>query len=191
MKKLLFALGLLMLHLTCNAQTISLETYSTEYVAGKKSVFEDDIEEVKDINNSLDKFVGNWNYTSDTGTLYEFRITKDFQDHDFFKKEGLSIRYKITDSSGNIIENTFNISGNTDSLIIHGDYFLNNTYVLLYGGRKSFCGQFGQIFITLTTPDQNTLDVDFDPEVYVDRKRCPTGYVGQILPENGVSFIRQ
>ena len=177
----------------CKAQVISLEEYSSEYTTGNKDLFDDDIKEIRDFNNILNKYVGTWKYTSNNGTKYELKIKKGITSGSFIThKDVLFVRYKIIDATGKTIENTLNVNDNNNSLIIEGEHLLETTYVLLYGGRKVNCGQFGEVFMTVLPENPTNMIFEFIPEVNLIQSRCPSFKAAkQVLPIEKVHFTKQ
>ena len=179
--------------ISCSSKIISLETHSNDYVWGEKSLFEDDIKEIRDSNNTLNKYIGIWKYTSNNGTNYELKINKGTTSGSFIThKDVLFVRYKIIDATGKTIENTLNILDDESSLIIKGSSFLHTTYTLLYGGRESNCGQFGTIFMTVLPENPTNMIFKFIPEVNLTQSRCPSFKAAkQVLPVEKVHFTKQ
>lgn len=134
---------ILLIILSCKSKIIKVENFEN---------YNSDLPDgayIKDVNNVLDKYVGTWKGVFE-GNNYEFRIIKKTEDNlDLkYKEDLLLMRYKITDSSGNIIENTLSLPDN-DVLVVSGIHLTESGgYLLNYVGRDD-CGQNGDIYISV------------------------------------------
>jgi len=183
MKKIIFILATLFITFSCKAQVIAVEdfeNYNQELTEGTH---------VKDVNNLLDKYVGTWRGIYNNKN-YEFRIVKytRISSNRNLKFDKLLMRYKITDSSNNVIENTL-ILPNTSNFIIRGSYLSNKgSYVLNYVGFND-CGQNGTIFISIYDINNTKMKLylEVDGEMGLD---CITG-AEQILPTDWIDLTKQ
>ncbi|QTD36295.1 hypothetical protein JL193_08965 [Polaribacter batillariae] len=187
MKKLNIILVFTLLSLSCKAQHIIPVEKVVEYRNTNEGLLGDkDYVYVKDINNLLDKFVGTWKGIYESKN-YEFEIIKITDDRGEVKEDMLLMRYKITDASGNLIENTLNLP-NDNMYVIRGEYLAKTgSYVLDYMGKKGECGQNGTIFIS-ANGNKMDLFLSVDGEIYPE---CTAGGSDQVLPVNGIELIKQ
>src|SRR5690606_10439727 len=112
----------------------------------------------KDVNNLFDKYLGTWVGTYNNKN-YEFVVSKYTESFLGITKDRLIIKYKITDSNGNVIINTLNVP-HDDMLVIEGNYLDENgeTYHLDYAGENFVCGQNGYVLIAVVN---NGLKMNF------------------------------
>ncbi|MDA9339701.1 hypothetical protein N9Q68_01885 [Polaribacter sp.] len=187
MKNIGIVLMVLLTTLSCRAQIIAVEDFEN---------YNQDLEDgayIKDINNVLDKYVGTWKGTY-SGKNYEFKVIKVTKDNVNlkYKHDKLLMRYKITDSSNNIIVNTLDLP-NGDIYIVRGSYLRNDGggYVLDYQGLDAECGQNGTIYISVSDATNEIMKLGFlvDGEMGLD---CTAGGTAQVLPTtSGLELIKQ
>ncbi|MGY5352467.1 hypothetical protein ACXGQW_07875 [Wenyingzhuangia sp. IMCC45533] len=181
--------------------TVSLIGVSNSYcqcIIPLEELYNSDIEEedncyVKDINHLLDTYVGSWKGTFGDNKLF-VNIQKETINTDEFRIDILVLRYKITNASNNITENTFGIP-RTSKLICEGDYFTkdNTWYLFGYKGRSSSCGQSGEIFVRYKNQDPTKLYFFLSPNApwASDPNYCSTGIENQILPTKLTILVKQ
>src|SRR5690606_7232918 len=138
MKKTLFFAVLTAICFSCKSQILPVENVM-HYVLQEKGIPEH-ITYVKDVNNLFDEFLGVWTNQYD-GKTYQFQINK-FTDtlFDGTLNDILLLRYKITDSNFQIIENTLLVP-NESVRVIFGRYLLDDgeSYLLTYLGPNTNC----------------------------------------------------
>lgn len=180
MKKIIILIIIALISINCKSQIIAVENFES---------YNQELEDgahIKDINNVLNKYEGTWEGTYDDKN-FEFVVQKVTQNNiDLnYKHDLLVMRYKITDSNGNIIES--NLTPNIDVPEIEGKY-LSNTgtyYVMSYDGRDFVCGQSGDIFIeTINNNTQMKLYLVPRSDL-MSTKDCPNGEAAQIMPVEG------
>lgn len=188
MKKIII-LVIFISNLSCKAQTMVLENI----IPIEQQVFDknNEIEVIentyyKDVNDLFNKYVGVWT-GNHLGNHFIFNVSKITYNSSrrSFKVDKLIIKYKITDSSGNILANTLDVSDN-DLSVITGDYLDENgeTYHLDYMGENFVCGQNGYILIAVV---DGGLKMNFSYSIRGETtSACTTGPAQQILP----SFIQ-
>lgn len=165
----------------CYAQNIIPVEKVVDYIDNPDLGLKDDgVTEVRDINNKLTPFVGVWKGVYENNN-YEFRVVKKTEDDGELKEDILLMRYKITNASGAVIENTLSLPDN-DVLIINGYYLSRNgSYVLSYVGRDD-CGQNGSIYISTYGINNSRMrfglyvEGGFDPENCVEEAQ-------QVIPK--------
>jgi hypothetical protein len=183
MKNIIFIIFCFLAIVSCKAQIIAVEgfeDYPNELPDGAY---------IKDVNNVLNKFVGTWKGTYNNKN-YEFEVTKYTRISEIrpLKFDKLLIRYKIIDTSGNIVVNTLNVS-NDDKYIIRGSYLAKSgSYVLSYVGLNAKCGQNGSVFINAYNTDKMELFLQVNGEMY---QECTTGAVEQVLPTDWIDLTKQ
>jgi len=146
MKKIIIILVISLSVYNCKAQVISLEEANTYFLSEDEGL-PDHVTGVKDINNTLDEFLGVW--TLDYNNKhYELTITKFESMLVDIPNDILLIKHKITDNNGVVLDDT-TILPNKSPLIMKGRFFLsdNETYLVSYFGSNSKCGQFGDVII--------------------------------------------
>ncbi|MCY0977138.1 hypothetical protein PGH12_01530 [Chryseobacterium wangxinyae] len=169
MKKII-TLTILLLFITCKAQIYPLKTDYSEVPINSY---------LKDINNELDLFVGN--YTSQfQGRNISINISKII--HHFFDgsqykyyQDILSLKYTVSNSSGTILQSTENLVFPSNQLqhTIYSQWVENNgnTLLLYYGGTNCGIG-WGQIKLKYINPTQ--ISWDYEPNSTVVGDNCPT-----------------
>ncbi|QMU65980.1 MAG: hypothetical protein GKR88_17985 [Flavobacteriaceae bacterium] len=185
MKKIIFILTSVFITYSCKAQIIAVEDFENYNQELPDNAY------IKDINNILDKYVGTWKGIYDSKS-YEFKVIKVTENNTDlkYKEDLLLMRYKITDSSNNVIESTLNLS-DTSNFIIRGNYLSNRgSYVLNYIGLNDECGQNGTIFISIydTNNTKMKLYLEVDGEMGLD---CTSGGVEQVLPTDWIDLTKQ
>lgn len=187
MKKLNIILVFTLLSLSCKAQHIIPVEKAVEYRNTNEGLMGDkDYVYVKDINNLLVKFVGTWKGIYESKN-YEFKVVKVTEDDGELREDMLLMRYKITDASGNTIENTLNLP-NDNMYVIRGSYLAKTgSYVLDYMGKKGECGQNGTIFMS-ANGNKMDLFLSVSGEIYPE---CTNQTAEQILPVNGIELTKQ
>lgn len=107
-----------------------------------------DYSSIKDTNNRLDKFVGTWKGTYTDGRIYEFHFIKklDFSLYEGKPWDMIIGKILVKDNTGNILENSINVSD--DSTHLNGYSFDKNLkgYKLYYSGNAD-CNDKGFVYI--------------------------------------------
>ena len=189
--KNIFIIGFLILTiLSCKAQNILPVEELVNYL-GTNGGIPRNITYVKDVNNLLNKFTGTWkgNYNNLNYEFSVFKITRTSNLRPLTYDE-LIIKYKITDSLGNVIEDTTTLL-NDSVYVIKGRYLAKTgSYVLNYIGRDSNCGQNGNIFMGVLSGTRGTKMQLF---LYPDGKTsdCTKQGETQILPTEVITLTKQ
>jgi hypothetical protein len=157
----------------------------------KNDAIPDGPKSYKDVNNVLLRFAGTWKGDYDN-KKYEIRIqrvTKPFFDAE---EDVLIMRYKITTSSGALIEETLSIVNNND-VRISGDYLQNKTYIFTYQGPDWDCGQSGDIYIgTGFDANPNKMGLYLMPDyILLSTTNCPNGRASMPFPEERMWLYKQ
>ncbi len=188
MKKILIVALLMLGTYSCKAQQIiaveDFNDYQKELPDGAY---------IKDVNNVLGKYVGVWKGVHNS-ISYEFRIKKYTENNTSlkYKEDTLIMRYKIVDSSGNVIEDTTGLS-DSNKLVVKGSYVAKSGgYVLYYQGRESDCGQKGNIYISAYGSNLSKLQLFLIVENDTLGDNCGNGDTKQIIPiDDNITFVKQ
>ena len=131
---------------------------------------------LEDVNNVLDKFIGTW-----TGAYNNLNYTFIISDKDILSINGvrrdiLRMRFKITDTSGNILEDTTNLPDDSPYTSF-GKYIdtSGQSYHLTYIGQRSDCGHGGEFIISVghnNNPNLMQLYIVVRGESF-NAERCP------------------
>lgn len=192
MKKLVSLGCLLMIAMSCRAQTIVPVEKTIDYVIAQNGIPEETY--LKDVNNLRDKYVGTWKGTYE-GKNYTFFVTKYTYKFSNVTHDTLLIRYLITTSNGAVIEDTRSLP-DTSPNIIEGDHFNKGAthYMLNYFGKNSGCGQKGTVFIWMKKNTANTeMSLTMMPEKFLmTEDSCPGLILAeQLLPVNAMTLTKQ
>jgi len=105
---------------------------------------------VKDINNSLNKYIGTWKGSFE-GKTYEFNFIKKENIGEAKKWDRLIGKLKITNTSGVVEFNNSNSSGSGAEKDFWGINFQKDlkVYVLKFFGGKLGCIDYGYIYLRL------------------------------------------
>ncbi len=190
MKKILILGFIILLNLSCKAQTILPLEEVAKYLDSGNGIPKN-ITYIKDVNNILDKYLGTWKGTYNSRN-YEFIITKYTSNYKNLLEDKLLMRYVISDSNGTIIEDTRALP-DTSSYVIKGDYWEKSSYFLYYMGKESLCGQKGGIIIDIQ-PNSNDSKIRLffmEQQEILSLKDCPNGNAIQIMPVNDLILTKQ
>ncbi|RPD94041.1 hypothetical protein EGM88_12675 [Aureibaculum marinum] len=189
---LIIIVSLSLTTLSCKAQQIIPVENAVNYRNSEGGLMGDkDYVYVKDVNNLLNKFVGTWQGIYDNKT-FEFNVVKITEDDGELKEDKLIMRYKITDSESNVIEDVTSLP-NDDTLVMNGGYIAKSgSYVFYYQGKNSDCGQNGDVFISVygTNHTKMKLFLQVSGEIWSGAD-CPDTPIPQILPTEQMELIKQ
>lgn len=144
------------LTISCRGQIVSLETVAQCMYASNPQPCPT-FNYAKDINNSLNKYVGTWK-GSKNGKMYEFNFIKKEYAGDYgIKKDFLVGRLQVKDTNGNIIYNTLNETDDKKTFF-SGFNFQSDlkAYVMNFSGPTAGCNEFGSVYLVIkpATPNQ-------------------------------------
>lgn len=190
MKKISLLIITAVITLSCSAQILPLENYKSYIDAGNG--IPDNITHIKDVNNALIKFNGTWSGT-DTSTSYSYLIQAYQVTTTFYgvQTDEVHLRYKITNNTGTVLENTLNIDADNYK-VVTGKYLLEDgQYAMLYVGGKANCGQKGTIFLKPIINSNNTIEMimirDYDS---INLNDCPNEEAAeQVMPINSYIIL--
>jgi hypothetical protein len=191
MKKIITLISILMFtSISCKSQIIAVENFNT-YKKNGNEITEGTY--IKDVNNILNKFIGTWS-GNHNNINYEFKIiknTKNFKTRPSIKKDELILRYKITNTNGNVIENTLSLPNDSPFVMKSGYVAKTGSYVFSYIGKDVACGQNGWVFMGILNNSNNKkakLFLQVEGENYPE---CTTGAAEQILPMEQMELVKQ
>lgn len=187
----IFLLGFIIASiLNCKAQIVPVEQVLNNF-----DNVPDENAYIKDVNNVFDDYIGTWTGVYNNKN-YTFVITKStivFDETYNINTDILIMKYLIIDvSTYDVIEDTLLLSD--EDAHCKGVYFkttsqLDLTYVFSYGGDEYFCGQNGDVFITLINNNtQMYLFLYPNHEIFSD---CQTGLAEQVLPTEKILLTKQ
>jgi hypothetical protein len=179
---------------TAHAQvTISLEQQAN-YLDSPDGIPED-VTYIKDINNTLPKFVGTWIGIAD-GKIVELHINQFLHlptSSDGIKIDKLSGRLLVKEQTTNIVlYSTLNISNNEETFLT-GGYINNEAYVMNFSNKNdSYCMDGGEVFLWVNNNTLTDMILNFHrtQDIIIEGK-CPNfdTYV-PILPKT-VRLVKQ
>lgn len=190
MKKTLFILCFLTTVLSCKAQILPIENLKNYLEIGEG--IPENTTYIKDVNNLLNKYEGIW-IGNHSNKIFELHIEKETQISDGVAEDLLLIRYKVIDTSNNIIYNNLDVYDDTDVSIIRGYYLSTKAYVLNYPNPNAPCGLHGEIFISVSEDNLNQMKLILveDSEM-VNTSDCPNGTLEQDFPtESSMILTKQ
>ncbi len=177
--------------ISCKAQIISLEQEAQCSESSPCS----DYTYAKDINNSLNKYVGIWKGNFD-GKMYEIHLKKDlYQDLALseLKRDRIKGRLKITNPNGSILYNTiiepddtktrFNGLGLTSDLKHYMMYFSDDA--------PRGCINYGTVYLTIKPTTPNVLNIFFTGEYDLVQGECPSTFKTTIPEKKNIYLIKQ
>ena len=176
------------LTISCHAQTVTLETAAQCRGTGNCPNFTF----IKDINNSLNKYVGTWKGIYN-GKTYEFNFIKKLNVGELIKKDRLIGRMRIKDSNGNIIYNTFNETDDEKTNLM-GDNFQSDlkAYIIYFVGNSPFaCGEEGDVYLRIKPETPNVMTIKMLQDADIVWGECPSNYQPTIPYNTSISLTRQ
>lgn len=155
---------------SCVAQTVSLETMSQCNVQAQECPV---AMYVKDINNSLNKYIGTWTGSLE-GKNYEFNFVKKENIGESQKWDMLVGMLKITNANG-VVE--FDNSGNTGSEVEKGFWGFNfqkdlKAYMMKFFGNKLGCIDYGFSYLRIKPETPNNMSILFLPDNDIATQDC-------------------
>lgn len=182
-----------LLAISCKSQIVSLETAAQ---CNGNSVCPD-YTYAKDVNNSLNKFVGTWK-GSFNGTIYEIKFNKSlYEDFMGFKRDQITGRLRITYISQNGIQTTifdnFNEADdsktNFSGLNFQPD--LQSYRVYFSGVSPKGCINYGDVYITVKPNLPNQMKIMYWSDKDIVSGDCPISF-SQTFPEKQlITLIKQ
>lgn len=176
--------------ISCKAQTVSLETMA-QCSSNPESC--PDVSYIKDINNSLNKYVGTWKGNLN-GKTYEFKFIKqlNFGVEDDFRWDRLIGRIKVINSNGAIIFNNFNEPNDNETFFFGTNFQPNLEAYMVYFVGRSECVEYGNVYLRMlpSTPNQMTVFFHPDNDINVEGS-CPTDFQPTIPYQKTIYLTKQ
>lgn len=191
MKNIALILTLLFISISCKAQIVSLETMAQ---CSNNPQTCPDATYLKDINNSLDKYIGTWkgNYN---GKIYEFQFVKqlNFGIEDDYRWDRLVGRLRITEANGNILYNTFTETDNDKT-----DFFGRNfqpdlkAYIVYFHGPSTGCVEYGDVYLIIRPATPNQMSIIMIPNNdTTEEGSCPPDFQPTIPYKKTINLTKQ
>ncbi|WP_353148619.1 DUF6705 family protein [Chryseobacterium sp.] len=143
---------------------------------------------VKDINNSLNKYIGTWKGTLN-GKSYEFNFVKKEKVGETRKWDRLIGRLKITNSNGIIEFNNFNKTDIELEKEFGGFNFQKDlkAYMINFFGGKLGCIDYGYAYLRIKPETPNQMGINFHPDYDIVTQDC-SGFL-TTLPTNQIIHL--
>ncbi|UFH30890.1 hypothetical protein LNP04_12985 [Chryseobacterium sp. C-71] len=197
MKNIILVLSFLMFTtISCSAQnTMSLEEAAVypEQLDGR--MLPPNTTYLKDINNSLNKYVGTWRGNLN-GKKYEYNLIKKINDGSpdgKVRRDRLVGRLRITDSNGNVVYNTFTEPDDNNTNFF-GKNFQSDlkAYKMYFVGNSVGCAEYGDVYLRIkpTTPNQMTILMLPDNDIVVEGV-CPANFQPTIPYKQLIHLTKQ
>lgn len=177
--------------ISCKSQIISLEQ-AVIYEQQTGSIPQSTTY-IKDVNNSLNKYIGIWKGDLN-GKTYEFNFIKKENVGGFdVNWDFLVGRLKVSDSNGNI---TYDTSNEQDDLKtkFKGINFQSDlkAYKMYFVGNSVGCAEYGYVYLRIqpSTPLQMTILMLSDNDI-VEEGKCPINFQPTIPYEQLIHLIKQ
>jgi len=186
MKYLFFILTLITV--SSKAQTVSLETAAQCVIEPNCPNYN----YAKDLNNSLEKYVGTWkgNYN---GKTYELQFQKDIFEDVGIKRDELIGRIKIKDSAGNVIYDTFNEPDNTKTNFIGLNFQsdLKAYRVYFSGNTPKGCINYGTVYLKIKPETPNQMSIFYWSEDDIVEGVCPASFTKTFPEKKTINLTKQ
>jgi len=188
MKHIFLAIMIIIFCLSCKAQSIISIEQAAIYNKSDEGLPET-VTYVKDINNKLNQFVGNWNGSYD-GKIYRFQFIKKVQFGEYSVKWDKIIGRVLITKDGNTIYNSQNIIDDNKTYL-WGHTIQNSTYILSFVG-DSYCNDSGDVFIEINKTNPNVMYLNFvrDTGIYDPAKCLNYDTYIPLLPKEKMVLIK-
>ncbi|WP_370895282.1 DUF6705 family protein [Chryseobacterium gossypii] len=187
MRNILNIIGFV-IFINCTAQTVSLETMAQCNIQSQNCPA---ASYVKDINNSLNKYVGTWKGTLN-GKNYEFNLIKKENVGDTQKWDMLIGRLKITNSNGITEFDNFSKSDIELQTKFAGFNFQKDlkAYMMYFSGDKLGCIDYGYVYLRIKPAIPNAMSILFFPDNDIATQDC-SNFVTTLPTKTLINLIRQ
>ncbi|WP_439480674.1 DUF6705 family protein [Chryseobacterium aquaticum] len=197
MKNILLILNFLVFAtISCSAQnTMSLEDAAIYPEQPDGRMLPPNTTYLKDINNSLNKYVGTWRGNLN-GKKYEYNFIKKVNDGSVdgkVRRDRLVGRLRITDSNGNILYNTFTEPDDNNTNFFGKNFQPDlKAYMIYFVGNSIGCAEYGDVylFVQPTTPNQMYLIMIPDNDITKEGD-CPAGFQPTIPYQKTITLTKQ
>lgn len=175
-----------MIFTNCIGQTVSLETMAQCNIQSQTCP---QATYIKDVNNSLNKFIGTWKGTLE-GKNYEFNFIKKENVGDSQKWDMLIGRVKIINSNGTIEYNNFN-RADTETKFTGFNLIKDlKAYRMFFFGDKSECIDHGDLYLRIKPETPNNMTIFFLPNNDIVTQNC-NNFKTTIPSEKIIRVVRQ
>jgi len=191
---IIFAICILSV-ISCKAQnTISLEQAAVYPEQPDGRMLPPNTTYLKDINNSLNKYVGMWKGNFN-GKTYEFKFIKQINygsPDGNIRRDRLIGRIRIKDSNGTIIFNNFNEPNDNETFFFGTNFQPNLEAYMVYFVGRSECVEYGNVYLRMlpSTPNQMTVFFHPDNDINVEGS-CPTDFQPTIPYQKTIYLTKQ
>lgn len=172
----------LVIFTSCIGQTVSLETMAqcNQFENCPTATY------VKDINNSLNKYVGTWKGSLD-GKSYEFNFIKKENIGDVRKWDKLIGRLKIINSNGTVEYDNFN-KLDTETRFTGFNFQKDlKVYLMYFLGGKIGCIDYGYVYVRIKPETPNQMSINFHPDNDIATQDCSN--FKTTLPNNKIIHL--
>lgn len=179
--------------LSCKSQIVSLETIA-QCMEDSSPYPCPNFTYIKDINGSLNKYIGTWNSVYE-GKSYEINFIKkeNVNVDGIVKDDRLIGRLRIKDSNGNTLYDTF-IEPDDKKTKFSGLGFQPDlkAYRVYFSGGKTGCIDYGSVYLIIkpNTPNHMTLDFLPDNDIVIEGE-CTSNFVPTLPYRKTIDFIKQ
>lgn len=176
---------------SCKSQVVSIETAAQCSETNPCP----DFTYIKDINNTLDKYIGTWKGV-DNGRTYEMKFNKNlYEDFTGFKRDRIKGRLRIT-TTGNLSLTVFdNFNEPDDTKTRFSGLALTNSllsYEMHFSGPYTKgCMNSGSIFLKInpSTPNQMTITYWSDKDIVAGE--CPSTFSSTFTENQEILLTKQ
>ncbi|WP_101240529.1 DUF6705 family protein [Chryseobacterium sp. PMSZPI] len=169
----------------CIGQTVSLETMA-QCIPSQTCP---NASYVKDINNSLNKYVGTWKGNRD-GKNYEFNFIKKENVGENQKKDILIGRVKITNANGVVEYDNFNKPDTATRFTGFNFQKDLKAYLMYFLGGKLGCIDYGYAYLIIKPETPNKMSITFLPDYDIVTQDC-SNFKTTLPTEKVIHLTRQ
>jgi hypothetical protein len=180
--------ALIFFTISCHAQIISLEE-AAQCLTNPNCP---NYNYAKDINNSLNKYVGTWKGAYN-GKTYEIQLKKTIYEEIGIKRDELTARMRVSNSNGDIIYNTFNEVDNTKTKFSGLNFQPDlKAYRMNFIGNSDFaCGEEGIVYLRIKPETPNKMSILMLQNADITWGDCPSSYQPIIPYKKSISLTKQ
>lgn len=185
----------LLLAISCKAQVVSLETIAQCRQETPSITCPDNWIYEKDINNSLEKYIGVWKGTYDEKT-YEVQFKKGlYQDLTLSERKSdiLVGRLRIKDINNLILYDTFTELDNPKTNF-SGLGFASNLqqYMMYFSGESpTGCINYGTVYLNIKLSTPNILNIFYMGDYDIVEGECPSSFKRTFPEKQNISLTKQ
>lgn len=183
---------LALLALSCKSQTMSLEEtaqcQANPNCAGYTYT--------KDINNTLDKYIGTWKGTYN-GRIYEMKFNKNIYDNMDIKRDRIKGRLRITTTGNTPLTIFDNFNEQDDSKTRLSGLGLGNrnnmqSYRMIFGGSSpEGCINYGTVSLLINPSTPNQMRIKYWSNNDIAVGECPSTFSQTFPEQQEILLIKQ